>query len=405
MPVIVEARANMFQSLRDALREIVPIAEFQAFRRPLWRLFSLPETPLAKWKEMETFGMIATVLTPNLIEEVSQWRSVKAIYQDRVMYAIGQASTSWFTTPLNEYRTLELDQADLEGYRGSGVKVAVIDTGTRLTHESFIGAKLKILTAMPEKGGAGLDTSGHGTFVSSTIIGRRLYVHQYNANVGGVAPEAEVVSIQALGFVVGAGFESDTLQALEMSLKEGCHIVNMSLGAKDPPPDEFNPSAKAISQLSEKGMVIVCAAGNNGPDEGTINSPGSARDAFTVGAFSSYDGTVPDFSCRGPSPNGEVKPDVVAPGVNILSACVGVLDTLEDPKVRGYAILSGTSMACPMAAGLLARVKQLFDVNGIPFNIYTVKEACSLSGGVKDNEKGWGFIRWSWFKEYVETKR
>jgi len=92
----------------------------------------------------------------------------------------------------------------------------------------------------------------------------------------------------------------------------------MSLGAEIDPCDGTDAISQAVDKAVSKGVVVVVAAGNSGPDAGTITSPGCSKKGITVGAVDDND-NVPSWSSRGPTDDGRVKPDLVAPGVGITS--------------------------------------------------------------------------------------
>jgi len=139
---------------------------------------------------------------------------------------------------------------------------------------------------------------------------------------------------------------------------------------------------------------------NSGPAPGSINTPGAMPDAITVGAFNPITGEVAPFSSRGPTPWGEIKPDVIAPGVNIHSGIVGVLDQLTDRRKNRFSPLSGTSMSAPHVAGLLAQMLENARALGFGLTAPMVKEMMARFGHVKNNEEGWGRLTWGVWKQF-----
>jgi hypothetical protein len=353
-PVIIEAKPGLFESVRSQLKSIVPISLLEAkFHTFLPRITPLIEFPLTKWKEIKTFSMIATVLTPELIEEVAQWRDVQRIYPDYIKWALstvppqgvfkdykGKPFTSTFWTK----KMMGLDRANAKGFTGKGITTVVIDSGARITHEQLRG-RVRSLTAAPEKGMSGEDSNGHGTYCNSVVGGRYAIDRRYKAPVEGMAPDCNLISIQALGFIVGMGCSSDIIKAMELSIGLDAKCVSMSLGSDDAPKDEDNPEAKAINKLVEAGIIPCVAAGNAGPNPSTVGSPGSCLNSLTVAAWDELEGKVADFSSRGPTAgDGYIKPDVAAPGVRINSALVGFLDGITDPSQPHYGPISGTCL-------------------------------------------------------------
>jgi subtilisin family serine protease len=320
------------------------------------------------------------------------------VFQD----AKGKPFTStWWTK-----KAIGADIANEGGFKGQGTTAVVIDSGARTTHPQLRGAQA--LSAAREKGQSGRDANGHGTWCSACVGGSFATDRAHGAPVEGMAPETNLVSIQALGFVVGVGSSVDIIKAMEMSLGLGADVVSMSLGSNDAPPDTDNPEAIAIKKMVEADIIPVIAGGNSGPTPETIGSPGSVNEALTVGAHDPVTGELADFSSRGPTGgDGLIKPDVVAPGVMIDSALVGLLDTMVDPKARQFGAISGTSMATPHVAGLLANARQFYrEKLDTVLTVDMVKDAMRLNaeanGIVKDSQMGWGAITWDILTKFAD---
>ena len=231
-------------------------------------------------------------------------------------------------------------QAWEKGFTGKDVTVAVLDTGVDETHPDLAGSVVE------SKNFSDSDTTddrvGHGTHVASTVTGDGKYK--------GIAPDAKLINGKVLGDY-GGGRESDIIAGMEWAAAKA-KVVNMSLGSSWP--DEgTDPMSLALNRITEQtGALFVVAAGNSG---GTIGSPASADAALTVGAVN-RDDTLAEFSSRGPRwVNNAVKPDITAPGVDIVAAKAknGQIGT---PVDEGHVSLSGTSMATPHVAGAAAIV-------------------------------------------------
>ncbi|AXG80368.1 1,4-dihydropyridine esterase [Streptomyces paludis] len=235
------------------------------------------------------------------------------------------------------------------GYTGVGVKVAVLDSGVDQTHPDLAGVSI----ARKDFSGSGntVDHFGHGTHVASTIAGS-------GAKSGwkylGVAPGAKIIDAKVLDDG-GVGEDSGIIAGMQWAADQGARIVNLSLGFPDAP--GIDPLEAAVNKLSaEKNVLFVVAAGNEGPDGGTVRSPGSAAAALTVGAVDRED-RIADFSSTGPTADGSLKPDITAPGVDIVAAKSTKAD-MGGSTVDGYVSLSGTSMAAPHVAGAAAILAQ-----------------------------------------------
>jgi len=234
------------------------------------------------------------------------------------------------------------------GYTGAGVRVAVIDTGVDETHPDLADRQVA------EANFAGTpdneDHFGHGTHVASIVAGTGA---KSGGKYRGVADGASILDAKVLDDN-GSGQDSWIIAGMEWAVEQGADIANLSLGATDTP--ELDPLEEAVNKLSESGTLFVIAAGNSYRD-GTIGSPGSADAALTVGAVDDDD-NLADFSSRGPRVgDGAIKPDVTAPGVDIVAALHSD-GTIGEPVEPGYTSLSGTSMATPHVSGAAALLLQ-----------------------------------------------
>ncbi len=318
-----------------------------------------------------------------------------------------------------------------EGITGSGVRIAVLDTGVDPVHPDLDDLDFggwsnpvnppKVVDARDFNGGVCrplvADGHGHGTHVAgiATGTGEGTPLADDNGRYAGIAPGAEL----AVGKVLtdaGAGINSDLVAAMEWAAMPadpldcaiGADIVNLSLGSESRP-TRLNSGADVdfvslvLNRLAvEYGTLFVVAAGNSGPYIGSVlESPGSAAQALSVGAAAkdwdvNHDDTasgdtcagwrhppsttndcsagtgdqppsVSAFSSRGPSGDVWLRPDLVAPGYNIVSAqsTTGIPVAQNDlsRNTRGdplYATATGTSMASPATAGSAALLLQAY---------------------------------------------
>ncbi len=277
------------------------------------------------------------------------------------------------------------------GYNGAGIGVAVIDSGindshpdlwnstethTRVVyHQDFTG------TATTNSSGAKYDLYGHGTHVAG-IIGGNGYLSggQYE----GAAPSVNLIDLRALD-ENGNGTDSSVIDAIQEAIalqnKYNIQVINLSLGRGIAVSYTQDPLCQAVESAWQAGIVVVVAAGNygrvsvNGSDGyGTITAPGNDPLVLTVGAMNS-DGSssqaseiMTSYTSKGPTTYDHVvKPDIMAPGNNIVSlAAPGATLEAEYPSflVNGsngqadYFTLSGTSMATPVVSGAIALLLQ-----------------------------------------------
>ncbi|MCT2583948.1 S8 family serine peptidase [Actinophytocola gossypii] len=236
------------------------------------------------------------------------------------------------------------------GYTGEGITVAVLDTGVDQTHPDLADREIaeQNFTEAPDN----VDNFGHGTHVASIVAGTGA---KSEGKYRGVAWGASILDGKVLDDF-GGGLESWIIAGMEWAAEQGADVANLSLGGGDTA--DIDPLEEAVNRLSaETDTLFVIAAGNSGPGAGTVGSPGSAEAALTVGAVD-RDDELADFSSRGPRiGDGGIKPDVTAPGVDIVAA-LHAAGTIGPPVVDGYTALSGTSMAAPHVAGAAALLAQ-----------------------------------------------
>ncbi|OLF05618.1 hypothetical protein BLA60_35695 [Actinophytocola xinjiangensis] len=228
------------------------------------------------------------------------------------------------------------------GLSGAGVDVAVLDTGVDATHPDLAGR----IAAEADFTGAGdpVDGHGHGTHVASIVGGSGAGADGARR---GVAHGARLLSGKVLDNE-GSGQLSWVIAGMEWAAGQGADIVNLSLGARATGADD--PVTLALDALTEStGTLFVVAAGNSGPGQLSIESPGTAANALTVGATTRA-GRVARFSSWGPTVDSyRAKPDLGAPGDGIVGAALG----------GGYTEASGTSQATPHVAGAAALLREL----------------------------------------------
>ncbi|WP_048151195.1 S8 family serine peptidase [Palaeococcus ferrophilus] len=240
------------------------------------------------------------------------------------------------------------------GYDGTGITVAVIDTGIDGNHPDLKGKIVGWYDVVNGKTYA-YDDQGHGTHVAGIIAGTGA---ASNGKYKGVAPGAKLVGVKVLG-ADGSGSVSDIIAGVDWVVqnkdKYGIRVINMSLGGAGSS-DGTDSLSQAVNNAWDAGIVVCVAAGNEGPNTKTIGSPAAASKVITVGAVDDSD-TIASFSSRGPTADGRLKPEVVAPGVNIVAARASGT-SMGSPVNDYYTSASGTSMATPHVAGIAALLLQ-----------------------------------------------
>jgi len=232
------------------------------------------------------------------------------------------------------------------GLDGTGISVAVLDTGVDAGHPDLAGKVIdqQNFTSEPDTG----DRLGHGTHVASIIAGTGA---ASGGRYRGVAPGATLYNGKVCE-VFGCP-DSAILAGMQWAAADKhARVVNLSLGGTDFA--TMDPLEDAVNTLSAAyGTLFVIAAGNEGPGPYTVGSPGSADAALTVGAADKSD-QLARFSSRGPRIGDDgLKPDILAPGVGIVAARASGTN-IGDVVDQYYTRLSGTSMATPHVSGAAA---------------------------------------------------
>ena len=267
--------------------------------------------------------------------------------------------------------------------QGAGIKIGIIDDGVDQSHPFFSPARFVMPPGFP-KGQRAYTTakvivarafapasttwkyahrpfdpeqSGHATHVAGIAAGDANTSASDGVRLSGVAPRAYIGNYKALSVPTDSGVglngnAPEIVAAIEAAVADGMDVINLSIGEP-----EIEPSrdivALALDAAAEAGVVPVVAAGNDFEQfgRGSLISPGTSSRAITVAAVTGPDAAtskIADFSSSGPTPLSlRLKPDVSAPGVNILSSVPG-----------GWETLSGTSMATPQISGTVALLRE-----------------------------------------------
>ena len=221
------------------------------------------------------------------------------------------------------------------GQGGAGMKVAVIDTGVDCGHPDLAGGC--VYGANFVNGSQPFDDHGHGTHVGGIIAAR-----QNGVGVVGVAPEATVYAVKVLDSA-GSGSWSNVAMGIDWAVRNGMHVINMSLGATN----GSQAVADAVDRAEAAGVLVVASAGNSGCCN-SVGYPAAYDGVLAVAAVDALQ-MLASFSSTGP------QVDIAAPGVGIRSSVPTGSCSLCDPS--GYLWLNGTSMAAPHVAGVGALLR------------------------------------------------
>jgi len=350
LPIIVKVRSDVM--LDEFISKLTSKRELKSIRIKPLRIIhsvvlrvpyeSLPYT----YKELSTSKEIVKVVPDRIVRILSNRYVAPTLY--RSIHMIG-APNLWSL-----------------GYNGSGIKIAILDTGIDANHpDFFVNGESKILVNVsfidydfdgkPDE--PPVDYHGHGTHCAGIATGTGGYLDL----IKGVAPGAKLLIGKVLASNVGIGFWDWIIAGIEWAANSGADVISMSLGGSAI--RSWDPVVDAVKKAVEKGVIVVIAAGNEGPSYFTIDSPGVTPEAITVGAMDK-EFRMAYFSSVGPTPNATLKPDVVAPGVDIASARANGT-YMGDPASLYHVYASGTSMATPHVAGYVALILQYMNSTGL----------------------------------------
>jgi serine protease AprX len=262
---------------------------------------------------------------------------------------------------------LQVDKVWEAEITGKDIDVAVLDTGIHDKHPA-----LDVEKEVDYTGEGTDDLHGHGTHVAGIIASK-------DSTYRGVSYDSDLFNVKVLN-KDGSGYGSDVIKGIEWAVDNGAEIISMSLGAEVDPCDGTDAISQAVDKAVNMGVIVVVAAGNLGPDSGTITSPGCSKKGITVGAVDDND-NVPDWSSRGPTDDGRVKPDLVAPGISITSTW----------KDNSFTSLSGTSMSTPHVSGVAALLLEA-DPSLKPDGVKSILKSTALDLGLDDNTQGSGRV-------------
>lgn len=266
---------------------------------------------------------------------------------------IGNPASDW------AYEMTGIRAAQARGYSGQGIVVAIIDTGFNAKHPALDHARVVAWKDYVNNRETPYDDAGHGSHVAGVIVGEggSFWGTLQGLSMKGAAPKASLVIVKAINRD-GKGSSDAVTKGIDFAVSNNADVICLSLGSRPTPLNLGTEIDEAVNRAINRGILVVAAAGNTGPNSDDVESPANVDGAIAVGAVD-RNKKVADFSARGdnvqnhgalgndigaPRSDPNKKPEVVAPGVEIKSTWTG----------SSFAVAKGTSQAAPFVCGALA---------------------------------------------------
>ena len=338
----------------------------------------------------------------NLLDIVRQPSVMWLRFEPQMTIDNDQSKNHMKINTMRSYFTTDLD--------GSGQIVAVADSGLDEDHGDF-GTRVVGNYDVIGDGSTADKHSGHGTHVSCTVLG-----DGSKGGYAGVAPDAELY-FQAMENDNTGNFVSPSLNyLLNTAYNAGARIHTNSWGsAATSTQGQYTSEAEAVDDRSfnydkvsngQEGLTILFAAGNDGPGAGTVGSPSTAKNVVTVGNHQARYSGAPDNlmsgSSRGPTDDGRIKPDIIAPGGYVRSCRAQEAQDIAGSSWQStwYLEYTGTSMATPNAAGAATLIREyLIEIAQRPSPQGALVKALLVLGAtdintrdIPNNNEGWGRV-------------
>ncbi|MFW9869490.1 MAG: S8 family serine peptidase [Candidatus Thorarchaeota archaeon] len=371
----------------------------------------------------ESIGMLHVKMLGESIMELAKEAFITKIWSNEITPIEQVQKTSITASESEDYIPL-IDRIGARnlwdaGYNGTGTVIAVLDTGVDPLQTDF---SVAAFASFVEADTLPLDLIGHGTYAASVAVNSG---NSSDGTYAGIAPGATLLSAKVtLGGLFAA--PSWIVSGIEWASSRGADIILLPFNTLGAPGDAVS---EAVEIAAKKGIFVVAASGDDGPDYLTVMSPGGNAAAFCVGAYDTKLQRVPDFSGRGPSLSLLTKPDLVAPGVGIVGAKpftglaglgfgdIGLGDlgdlgglggllggSIGETYDENYTIADTTAASAAITAGAAAILIQAFD-RVTPITLANVLRDTATNIGYGANDGGAGLLNLQAAFDYLSTQQ
>ena len=284
-----------------------------------------------------------------------------------------------------------------ENITGAGQKIAIVDTGINPHHEVFSGKSIDWFDVSNETEPIPTDLDGHGTMCASIATGN-------SSTYKGSAPGSDIAAIKM--FVLGGDGETtaeneDATAAVDYLIANktnlGINIASISWG-DDNESDGEDFLSKEVERLVDAGFMTFVSAGNLLTNVDNVAAPGTARKVITVGSLNEVGFEVAYFSLVGPTADGRIKPDVIAPGVHVTGA--------SHVGNTSYKTGRGTSYSTPIVSGMAALLLEQYswlDHYSLKHLLCMTATESEYTSGNPDNKEGWGLVNPAGIRMAIEN--